>query len=835
MALGAYAHADVPFEKLVEELAPQRDLSRNPLFQVTFQLFESPTAPDAVGVEAGLEVPVTTSLFDLRVDVWPAGGGLAGRVEFDTDLFDRVSVEWLLERFGLVLEQLADDPEQRLGELWLLPPAQRQLLERFNDTAAELPQGCVQDLVSAWAARTPDAVAVTDRDGSFSYGQLEGHAEGLARRLGELGLERGALVAICLERGRLFTAAALAALKAGCAYLPLDPAYPPARLERILNDAAAPLLLTSPQLAARLTPPPATATLLLDPWPHSAAGPPGRAAGPDEAAYVIYTSGSTGTPKGVVCKHRALINLVAWHQHAYTISPPRPRRPDRQRRLRRRRLGDVALPHRRRLRPRLRRRHPRRRRRADRWLDQHQITVAFIPTPLAELLLARPWPAQAPCATSSPAATPSAAGPTPTTPTHSSTTTAPPNQPSSPPPPPSPQPPPPANSPPSAHPSTTPPATSSTTTDPRPTRHPRRTLDRRHKPRPRLPQRPPPHHQPLHPKPLPPPPPPPLPNRRPRPPQPRPHPHLPRPQRPPNQNPRLPHRTPRNRNPPPPTPPHHPRRRHHPPHPHPPPHRPHHRLCHGATRPRRPAPSGPPLADAVRPDLCGACPTGSSAEFDIRGWNSSYDGDAPRREAMREQVEQTVGARGRAAEPRRILEIGCGTGLLLFRLAAGCERYCADRLLGRRALGGPPRAAGPAGVAARRAARVRGARARRGSTAGSSTSSCSTRSSSTSPTRPTSSRCSRPRSTACGRAAASSSATSATSPCWSRSTRRSSWRRHRTTCPRTELRRRVRRRIEAEQELLLDPAWFARFAERQGHVADGGCVAPPAGTRGKTS
>ena len=244
---------------------------------------------------------------------------------------------------------------------------------------------------------TPDAVAVTDRDGSFSYGQLEGHAEGLARRLGELGLERGALVAICLERGRLFTAAALAALKAGCAYLPLDPAYPPARLERILNDAAAPLLLTSPQLAARLTPPPATATLLLDPWPHSAAAAGrGRAAGPDEAAYVIYTSGSTGTPKGVVCEHRSLMNLVAWHQHAYTISPQ-----DRGAQIAS--VGfDAAVweiwpyltagasvhvcdDH----------------TRADpdallRWLDQHQITVAFIPTPLTELLLTRPWPPQSP-------------------------------------------------------------------------------------------------------------------------------------------------------------------------------------------------------------------------------------------------------------------------------------------------------------------------------------------------------------------------------------------------------------------------------------------------------
>ena len=283
----------------------------------------------------------------------------------------------------------------------MLPPGQRQLLERFNDTAAELPQGCVQDLVAAWAARTPDAVAVTDADGSFSYGQLEGHADGLARRLGELGLEPGALVAICLERGRHFTAAALAALKAGCAYLPLDPAYPPARLERILNDAAAPLLLTSPQLAARLTPPPATATLLLDPWPHSAAtvaaaGPAGRAVGPNEAAYVIYTSGSTGTPKGVVCEHQSLMNLVAWHQHAYTISPH-----DRGAQIAS--VGfDAAVweiwpyltagasvhvcdDH----------------TRADpdallRWLDQHQITVAFIPTPLTELLLTRPWPPQSP-------------------------------------------------------------------------------------------------------------------------------------------------------------------------------------------------------------------------------------------------------------------------------------------------------------------------------------------------------------------------------------------------------------------------------------------------------
>jgi amino acid adenylation domain-containing protein len=396
VALGAYAHADLPFERLVEELAPQRDLSRNPVFQVTFQLFESPTAPDAVSLQGGLEVPVTSSLFDLRFDLWPAASGLAGRVEFDTDLFDRQSIEWLVERFGGVLEQLAAEPARRLSELWLLPAGQRQLLERVNETAAPIPAGLVHDAVAARTAQAPDARAVADADGAFSYAELDAHANGLAWRLDELGVERGALVALCLERGRHFTAAALGTLRAGGAYLPLDPAYPPARLDHVLADAEPAVLVTSAALAERLHAAETTRTLLIDPWPATAEAPPARELDPTDAAYVIYTSGSTGTPKGVVVEHRSLMNLIAWHRHAYAITPT-----DHCSQIAsvgfdaacwelwpsltagaQLEICDDAT-------------------RADadallRWLDTYQITVAFIPTPLAELLLTRRWPATSP-------------------------------------------------------------------------------------------------------------------------------------------------------------------------------------------------------------------------------------------------------------------------------------------------------------------------------------------------------------------------------------------------------------------------------------------------------
>jgi amino acid adenylation domain-containing protein len=395
VALGAYAHADVPFEKLVEELAPQRDLSRNPLFQVTFQLFESPSSPDAVAAQPGLDIPVTSSLFDLRVDMFPGPSGVAGRVEFDTDLFDRSSVQWLVDRFCWLLGQVAADPGRAVGSYWLLPPAHQQLLGGWNGTEAAVPAGCVHRVVETRVAQGPGRMAVSDREGAWSYGELNGRANRLAHRLVGMGVGAGELVAVCLPRGCGFVAAVLGVLKTGAAYVPLDPAYPPARLEHVVADAGPRVVVTTSELAERLPVPEDTRVLRVEEWPDGPATDLEVAVQPTDVAYVIYTSGSTGTPKGVVVEHHSVMNLVAWHNRAYQVGPA-----DRGSQIAS--VGfDAAVWE---LWPYLCagasvhvadddiRADP------DRligWLDTNQVTVGFVPTPLAEAMLARPWPAGA--------------------------------------------------------------------------------------------------------------------------------------------------------------------------------------------------------------------------------------------------------------------------------------------------------------------------------------------------------------------------------------------------------------------------------------------------------
>jgi non-ribosomal peptide synthetase component F len=395
VALGAYAHADVPFEKLVEELAPQRDLSRNPLFQVTFQLFESPSSPDAIAARSQLEVPVTSSLFDIRLDVFPSGGGLAGRVEYDTELFEESSIRWLIDRFVWIAGQVAADPQRRLSELDWIPPSHKELLASFNATGAAIPRGTVPELVAARAARSPEAVAVSDAEGAWSYRELLGRADAIAAWLGGAGVGRGDVVAVYVARGRGFVAGALGAMRAGGAYLPLDAAYPPARVAHILADGRPRALLSTRALVERLEVPPGTRVLCLDEWPAGASAPE-VAIAPGDVAYVIYTSGSTGTPKGVAIGHESLINLVAWHQHAYRVTPA-----DRGSQISSVGFdaavwelwpyltagasvhvcddevrGDTTA--------------------LLSWLTERQITVTFIPTPLAELLLDCPWPQASP-------------------------------------------------------------------------------------------------------------------------------------------------------------------------------------------------------------------------------------------------------------------------------------------------------------------------------------------------------------------------------------------------------------------------------------------------------
>jgi amino acid adenylation domain-containing protein len=393
VALDAFTHAEMPFEALVEDLAPERDLSRNPLFQVTFQLFESPTAPDAVAAHQQLDAPVTSSLFDLRVDLARGTSGLAGRIEYDTELFDEDSIRWLIERFAFVCEQWAADAGLRLSTLDWVPPAQRRLLADFNATEAPVPGLSVPERLERLAAETPGAPAVADPLGVWTFGELHERAGTLAGALASAGVEAGDVVAVCLPRGRAMIAGALAAMRLGAAYLPLDVAYPASRLAHVLADARPAAVVTTAEHAPR--PEPDAIVVTVDAWPVADA-PELAGVGAEDAAYVIYTSGSTGAPKGVVLTHGGLLNLVEWHRRAYAVTAE-----DRGGQVSSAGFdaavweiwpqlcaggcvsvcddetrGDIDA--------------------LIGWLREQQITICFIPTPLAELVLDRPWPQDAP-------------------------------------------------------------------------------------------------------------------------------------------------------------------------------------------------------------------------------------------------------------------------------------------------------------------------------------------------------------------------------------------------------------------------------------------------------
>ncbi len=309
---GAFAHQDLPFEKLVEDLQPERDLSRTPLFQVMLALQNAPPA-DAVLSTLELrrpEIDPGVAKFDLMLDLTEIDGGLLGALEYNTDLFDRTTIARLARRLALALEAIAADPDRRLSELTLLPEDElRQILEWSEGAPAPSAPVLVHDLVAAQAARTPEAPAVIGIDGeALSYRDLEDQAERLADHLRTLGAGPEERVAIALERSADQMVAVLAVLKTGASYVPVDPGYPEERRALMLEEARPAVVLASS----------------CPPSPGDREGGAGRGAGGegvlDQTAYILYTSGSTGRPKGVALHHAALANLIAW-QLAATPGP----------------------------------------------------------------------------------------------------------------------------------------------------------------------------------------------------------------------------------------------------------------------------------------------------------------------------------------------------------------------------------------------------------------------------------------------------------------------------------------------------------------------------------
>ncbi len=315
-AMEAYAHQDLPFERLVTELSPDRDLSRNPLFSHMFILQNNETADFAgAGLRAeSVPVPVESAKFDLTLQLTERpDGALDGVVEYATALFDRETAERLARHFVQLLRAVEAEPHLPLGRLEMLSAAERRrLLERWNDTARPLPDTTVPELFASQVRRTPDAPAVRCGGVELSYAQLDARANRLAHHLRENGAGPGTLVGVHLRRGVDLVAALLAVLKSGAAYLPIDPDHPAERIGYMLGDAGVGLVVTQESLLADL-PDPAVAVVLerdRDRIAGQPSGPPRWTARPGDLAYLIYTSGSTGMPKGVLVQHRSLANFL---------------------------------------------------------------------------------------------------------------------------------------------------------------------------------------------------------------------------------------------------------------------------------------------------------------------------------------------------------------------------------------------------------------------------------------------------------------------------------------------------------------------------------------------
>ena len=316
-ALGAYAHQDLPFERLVKELQPERTLAHNPFFQVMFVLQSEEIEPLQLPglVTEHVRVGHIMANFDLTLDVVERDGQLTCLFESNADLFESATVERLMGHFQTLLEGIVANPEQRISALPLLSEAERrQLLVEWNDTKTNYPtQACIQELFEEQVRNTPDVPALLCDDREVTYRELNWRANQLGHYLTKRGVGPDTRVGVCLHRSPEMIVVLLGILKAGGAYVPLDPEYPNSRLQFMLEDARVPVLITQESLLENL--PRNTAEIIcLDDLPEKIANEsksdPEITTTPDNLAYVMYTSGSTGKPKGVAVTHRNVVRLV---------------------------------------------------------------------------------------------------------------------------------------------------------------------------------------------------------------------------------------------------------------------------------------------------------------------------------------------------------------------------------------------------------------------------------------------------------------------------------------------------------------------------------------------
>ncbi|MEI2579470.1 non-ribosomal peptide synthase/polyketide synthase [Scytonema sp. PRP1] len=317
VALGAYAHQDLPFEMLVEALQPERNLSHTPLFQVMFVLQNAPMSEvEMTGLTLShISTAGVTAKFDLTLAMGNTEAGLVGVWEYNTDLFDASTIERMAGHFVTLLEAIVANPQERISQLPLLTAVeQQQLLIDWNDTQVDYPADkCIHQLFEEQVERTPDVVAVVYENEQLTYHELNCRANQLAHYLKSLGVGADELVGICLERTPLMMVGLLGILKAGGAYVPLDPEYPQERLEFMLTDTQVKVLLTQDKLVESLPQHQARVVCLDTDWRiihQENQDNLNSTVSAENLAYVIYTSGSTGTPKGVVVTHQAVNRLV---------------------------------------------------------------------------------------------------------------------------------------------------------------------------------------------------------------------------------------------------------------------------------------------------------------------------------------------------------------------------------------------------------------------------------------------------------------------------------------------------------------------------------------------
>ncbi|RAJ76608.1 non-ribosomal peptide synthase protein (TIGR01720 family)/amino acid adenylation domain-containing protein/thioester reductase-like protein [Chitinophaga dinghuensis] len=333
--LEAYQYQDAPFEKIVEAVVSDRDMSRTPLFQVMFILQNLPEVPELRLDDVPItiqSIPNATAKFDLTVDVTTTDSGLRFRVEYCSDLYEEATIARMIEHYLVLLKAVVEAPARQIGELPMLTAQEeKQLLHTFNDTAASYPKNkAVIDLFEEQVRQTPDAIAVVFGTEQYTYQQLNERANQLSHYLLENGVVENSLIPVCMSRSLEMITAIVGILKAGATYVPVDPAYPEVRIRYILSDTEFTLMITDPRSQGLLPADIAAErilTLSADIWEEVLSVKPAtnhsRYTSPDKLTYLIYTSGSTGQPKGVEMPDKALFNLLCWQQQEIDTRTPK--------------------------------------------------------------------------------------------------------------------------------------------------------------------------------------------------------------------------------------------------------------------------------------------------------------------------------------------------------------------------------------------------------------------------------------------------------------------------------------------------------------------------------